>query len=246
MRSILLILFCFPIVLLSQNKSVFFIEGGTCFNTATNRSFHVKDPGGSTSSFEYEGTISSKPSYYIKGGLEKQFSLCAKSSLSFPVSINYFNEAQKIKAIGGWSGCMGGESGHYTFNRNNHTAGLSLGLKFIYNLSEKLSLQNGINFNPTILAYREDNIKVVNESGTTGYYAGYGLGKICISLSAQTGLFYTIHPSTKLGLTTEYFFYTKHILPKDDYRFQDMFDFEFGYKGYSAMLNFGLRLQHSF
>lgn len=235
-----------PFGIHAQSNRLFFIEAGTCFNTALNRNFHIKDPGGSTTSFEYKGIIQSMPSYYLKGGFEKQFNLCPKSFVSFPVSIGYFNAAQKIKAIGGWSGCTGSESGEFTFLRNNHTFGLSIGAKFASQLSKKISLQNGINFGPTILAYQEDNIKIVNENGTTGFYSGYGTFKIAISSSLQSGVFFDVNPTTKIGFTAEYFFFTKQFLPKDYYRFRDIYDFEFGHKGYSAMLNAGLRLQHSF
>ena len=121
-----------------------------------------------------------------------------------------------------------------------------MGVKFISKINEKFSLQNGFNFSPTILAYREDNIKVVNEIGTTGYYSGYGLVKLNMTISAQAGIFYELNPSTKLGLTGEYFFFTKQITPKSDFPFEYIDDYEAGYHGYSALLNVGLRLQHSF
>jgi len=242
-----LIALLIPIGIYAQSQRYYFVEAGTNFNTKTNKEFHTKDPRTSTTSFEYKGTIRSLPSYYIKAGLEKSFGLCPVSRISFPVSISYFNEAQNINAIGGWSGCTGSEYGNYNIARNNHFAVVSLGIKVSRNITEKISVQNGFNFSQNLLVCQENRFNITNEAGTTGYYFTNCLTRSYFTISTQSGVFLKTGDNTKIGLTAEYFFYSKRVLPSNqDYINYEIYNFDQGYKGFSAILNIGLRLQHSF
>ena len=236
-----------PFGIYAQSQRYYFIEAGTDFNAKTHKEFHIKDPGGATTRFEYKGAIQSLPSYYVKAGLEKSYGMCSVSRVSFPISLSYFNEAQNIKAIGGWSGCTGAEGGNYNIMRNNHFAVFSLGIKVSRTITNKISLQNGFNFSQNLLVCEENNFNVTNEAGTTNYYFTRCLGESNISFSTQSGVFYQMNPNTRIGFTAEYFFYSKLVQPRNkEYLARDIYNFKQGYKGYSAMVNVGLRLQHSF
>jgi hypothetical protein len=85
-------------------------------------------------------------------------------------------------------------------------------------------------------------VKDIGEAGTHGYYNATWLNKAFASFNIQSGLFYTLSPKIKIGVTGEYYFFNKKILPKNGY-----FDaYDYAHDKRFVLFNFGLRLQKSF
>jgi hypothetical protein len=227
----------------AQNKSLFFIEGGTAINAPFSQNFHVEDDHTSTTWYEWKGSVKSLPGYYLRGGIEKQYALCHRSQVSFPVSISYLNTVQNVEMDGGWMGCVGGFMGHQSVMRTDHSGIIMAGIKQIINVSDKISVQNSLNFSNTLLICSEDKVKQTGESGTYAYYGAQWLRSIHASFSAQTGLFYQLNENSKIGLNAEYFFVSKTVMPKRNDAYGAM---GFGINTKTTLLTAGIRLQHSF
>lgn len=243
MSRLLLIVFYFPLILYSQNNRYYFLEGGTAINAPFSQNFHVQDDRTSTTSYEWKGSIKSLPSYYVRGGIEKQFSLCHMSQISFPISISYFNAIETIEMDGGWAGCMGGFYGHQSIMRNNHAGLIMIGIKQLLNFSPKISLQNSLNLSNNLLFCSTEKVKQTGEAERYNYVNTEWIRTIHASLSLQTGLFFKLSEKSKIGLTAEYFFMSKRLMPKNDTGYGT---FGFGITPKNTLLTAGIRLQHSF
>ncbi len=145
---------------------------------------------------------------------------------------------------GGYSGCVGGFYGHQSITRANHSGRISVGIKQILNYSEKISMQNSINFSNSLLICTEDKGKNTDELGVYSYYNVQALRKIDASLNLQTGLFYKLSEKTSIGITAEYFFRSKTLIPSKHNEYTS--DFGWGINTKSTLLTAGIRLQHSF
>lgn len=233
-----------PVGIQAQSNRYYFVEGGTAITAPFTQNFHVTDDNSSTTSYEWKGTIKSLPSYYVRAGLEKSFTMCHRSKISFPISISYFNLNQNLEMDGGWSGCVGGFYGHQSISRTNHSGKISVGIKQILNISEKISMQNSINFSNSLLVCTEDKVKSTDELGVYSYYEVQALRKIDASLSLQTGLFCQLGKSSMIGLTAEYFFRSKTLMPSKNNEYTS--DFGWGINTKTTLLTAGIRLQHSF
>lgn len=218
------------------------MEGGTSINSPTVKHFYAESEKGWTYYYGWKGTVKSMPSYYIKLGVEKAFELCPKSQVSFPISLSYFNQREKLEMDGGEWGCFGGFGGHRSIIRNNHIIAFSTGIKLISNPTEKISFQNSINFSPNLNVCSENKVKDISEEGAHEYYNASWLNNIFASFNLQSGLFYTLSPKIKIGITGEYYFFNKKIVPQNGYPNQ----YDCTHDKRFVLFNFGLRLQKSF
>lgn len=241
---VLLFSILIPIGIQAQSSRYYFIEGGTCITAPFTQNFHVKDNRTSTTRYEWSGTIKSLPSYYVRAGLEKTFSMCNRSKISFPVSFSYFNLNQNLEMDGGWAGCVGGFYGHQSITRTNHTGRISIGIKQILKYGEKISVQNSINFSNSLLICSEDKVKSTDETGVYSYYYAQAIRKIDASLNLQTGLFYKLGEKSFIGITAEYFFRSKTLMPSRVNEYTS--DFGWGINSKTTLFTAGIRFQQSF
>ncbi len=243
--NVLFLSLLIPIGIQAQSNRYYFIEGGTAITAPFNQNFHVTDDNTSTTRYEWKGMIKSLPSYYVRAGLEKSFTMCRGVKISFPISLSYFNLNQNLEMDGGWAGCVGGFYGHQSISQTNHTGRIAVGFKQILNFGEKMIMQNSINFSNSLLICTENKVKETNESGVHGYYNTQWLRKIDAALSLQTGLFYQVGKSSTIGVTAEYFFRHKTIMPAGKNYYWNT-DFGWGINSRNTLLTVGIRLQYSF
>lgn len=115
-----IILLLSPIFVISQNRRLFFVEGGACIIAPVTKNFFI-NYGDARGGYEWKGTIKSITSYYIKAGLEKPFSIADRFQLSVPITFSYLNIAERLEMDGGSWGCFAYSYGHQSIIRNNHT-----------------------------------------------------------------------------------------------------------------------------
>ncbi len=234
-----------PAGIQAQSQRLFFIEGGTAISAPFTQNFHVQDDNKTTTSYEWRGTIKSIPSSYLRLGLEKQFMLCHRSQISFPVSVSYLNTIQNLEMDGGWMGCVGGFFGHQSLTRTNHTALIMIGIKQILNFSENISLQNSLSFNNSLLICSQDKIRQTSAEKVNDYNDTQWARAISASFNAQTGVFYKLNEKSKIGLTAECFFASRN--PKQRLDYGAVYGaMDFGINNKNTLVTVGIRVQHSF
>jgi hypothetical protein len=243
--NVLFLSLLIPIGIQAQSNRYYFMEGGTAITAPFDQNFHVTDDNTSTTWYEWKGSIKSIPSYYLRAGIEKQFTLCHRSQISFPISVSYVNTIQNLEMDGGWMGCVGGFFGHQSITRTSHTALIMVGIKQIINFSGKISLQNSLNFNNSLLICSEDKIRQTSAENIYEYSDSQWLKTMSASFNAQTGIFYKLNEKSKIGLVAECFFASRTPIRSLDYGIV-YGAMGFGINNKNALVTTGIRLQHSF
>ena len=229
----------------AQNKNVLFIEGGTCFNVPLQNSFVLEDNHQTTTSYHWEGTTRNAGGCFLKVGIERPISLNHKFQLSFPVGLTFRNQFENIQMKGYEWGCTGGFGGTRNVLQNNNSLLLSIGPRLIFNSSEKLSFNAGINFSGIALC----SVSKITESGenykSEQTYVDW-MRRLYFSLSSQIGVSYKINERTKIGFNLECFFHDFNWYPgKKDYIFYED-SYYLAYKNPSVLINTGIKFQRSF
>lgn len=253
MRSFLLILFCFPSVLLSQNKRTVFIEGGTSINQSFYPTESIKTDlypfcaTGSNGPIGYSNTLvkrSSTFSCYSKLGIETPIVQKKHFSFSIPFIFGYReqreNYSSEIEEI------YYSTTNRYTTKTTGYSkiASLIFGPKVTMDF-KKLSFFTSVNVNTDLFFFEKTTTQINKDYGSYKNVSAGSLNDMMFNLSLENGILYNINSKISVGLTGDFFFY--NLAPNTiKYHKKDNHLFNLGYGTNSTIINTGIRLQYSF
>lgn len=254
MRHFLLILFCIPIVLFSQNKRIVSAEGGTSIN----QSFYPHETlkkdlygwcqGGIIGYSNTTLNRSTTFSYYSKIGIETPITHKKHFSFSIPFILGYReqreNYSSEIEEV------YYGSIIHYSTKTKNYSRIFSFifGPKATVNF-KKWSFFTSVNINTDFFCYGKTITITNNDFGSFKNVStndfSYNSSDIMFNLSLQNGILYNVNQRISVGIACDAFFY--NVNPDlIKYSKKDNHLFNFGYGTNSAIINTGVRLQYSF
>jgi hypothetical protein len=260
MKRFLLIIFCFPFVLFSQNKRIVFVEGGTSIN----QSFYPKETvsgklygwcasGDEGSIGNYHSLIQRKSTYsfYSKMGIGVNVVEKKHFSLSFPMILGYreLKESSVVQTEATYHYYIAPYKYTEKYENNYRMISLIFGPSAKMNFN-KWSYFTSLNLNADLFCYGKMIYKKTDPFGeftneTQGGVESVTSKDVLFNLSLQNGILYNLSEKLALGLTNELFFY--NIDPYNiRYNKKDNHFFNLGYGTNSTIINTGIRLQYSF
>ncbi len=263
MRRFLLIILTLPFVLLSQNKTIVFVEGGT----STRQSFYPKENvnaklynyflcatgAGPAEEIGYSDSKikrSTTTSFYSKIGIEPQIVQKKHFSLSLPFIFGYREQKESILTETKYVYYSGVPD--YYFSRQIYyyyrVINLCFGPKITMSFN-RWSYFTSLYLNTDLFCYGK-TISKYTDDFKSYYYSSedpgdFGSEQVYLNLSLQNGVLYNLSEKIAIGLTNDVFFYN---ISPDNIRYNKKENhlFNFGYGTNSTIINSGIRLQYSF
>ena len=256
MRHFLLITILFPLGLLSQNKSIIFVEAGSSVNQSLSPKETYK---GNDNPYHYimscepieyytekNTHYKSAASFYIRVGVERKITLNERVSLSFPFGFGYSEKKENIETTAiQYPDYSAPQKSQIVFKSEQKMVDLLFGPKITMKF-DKWSWFENINANMALPFYMKYSRKNTSDFGNYEYKdEGRNQVEPEFTLGLKSGLIYQLNEKIGIGLTNDIFFYR---IEEDYFKGHKQHNhlFNLGYGANSTLINTGLRLQYSF